>query len=405
MLVLKIAFRNIFRQKRRSFFTALMIAGSFWICSLFVGLTEGSFSNVIDFFTRDHAGHLQIHRAGYLDQPSLQATLDGWPRLQAVLAKDPGVAAAAPRLYASAMAFSGPRSSGVRVIGVDPEREADVSTLRSKIRSGSYFAPGGSRDLLVGGLVADEWALRVGEEVALVSQGADGSVANDLFRVRGILDGSAETPGSRDVYLRLGDAQEFLALEGRFHEVAVRLHDIRRAPEEAGALRTALGDPGLDIQPWQVVEADFYKAMITNKKYKTLVQLIFLILMALGVLNTVLMNLLERIPEYGLMKALGTRPSQISGMILAEMLLLALLSMVPGAAAGWASNAYLASHGLPLPYVFTYGGAVFQRLYGEVSLPVFLVPAALILGMTFVVCLPAAWRVRRLTPMQALHRV
>ncbi|HET9870732.1 MAG TPA: FtsX-like permease family protein, partial [bacterium] len=238
----------------------------------------------------------------------------------------------------------------------------------------------------------------------LVSQGADGSVADDLFTVAGILQAGGQEGADHHLYLRLADAQSFLVLGGRVHEVAVLLKDIRRARPEAQALAGKLGDPDLSVEPWQVVEKDFYKAMTVDKEGDYFSQLIFLVLVGLGVLNTVLMNVLERVPEYGLLKALGTRSSTLTAMILWEMLLLSLFSLVPGAALAWASNAWLAAEGLRLPHPYSYGGMVFSTMYGQVSWPVFLEPAALIVLVAVLVCLPAALRIRRLTPIEALRR-
>lgn len=403
MLTLRVAFRNILRQKRRSFFTALMMAGGYWFCSVALGLTEGSFSSIIRFFTSSHTGHVQIHHAGYIDQPSLQKTLSDWPRIGKILSSEPEIVSACPRLYASALAFSCSKTVGLRVVGVDPALESRTCTLKSMVKGGVYFPEGGVNDVLVGDDVAKALGLHPGSKLALVTQGADGSVANDLFRVVGVL---GESPGemSRDIILRLTDAQRFLSMEGRFHEVAIILKDIQCSRQEALKLGKRLGDPSLDVQPWQVVEGDFYKSMLLNMKYKGLIQAIFLILVALSVLNTVLMNLLERTSEYGLMKALGTRPSILSGMIFTEMALLAVLSMIPGAAVSWAVNAYLARWGFPLSHSFTYGGMVHSVLYGHVSWVEFVVPAILVLGMAVLVSLPAAWRVCKLTPLEALRK-
>jgi putative ABC transport system permease protein len=380
-----------------------MMVGGFWLCSISIGLTEGSFSSIIRFFTSAHTGHLQIHRAGYLENPSLQSTLADWPSLEKSLRTEPDIVSVCPRLYASALAFCGSKTVGARLIGVDPRLEAETCTLRSKVVSGTYFPEKGSRDLLVGDGIAKALDLGIGSEVALISQGADGSVANDLFRVAGIL-GASEGGVDRSLYLRLADAQSFLAMEGRYHEVAIILKDIETASLTAQSLGARLSRPDLDVQPWQVIEKDFYRAMQVNIKYKGLVQIIFQFLVALGVLNTVLMNLLERVPEYGLMKALGTRPSTLTGMIFFEMVLLALFSIVPGTLLAWGTNAYLEVHGFPLPHTFTYGGRVFSAIYGHVSPDIFLVPGAIILGIAALVTLPAAWRVWKLTPLEALRR-
>ncbi len=398
------AFRNLKRQKRRTFFTGLMMVGGFWLCSIFLGVAEGSYDSIIDFFTRDHTGHLQIHRKGYLDHPSLQATLDDWDHVRQVLAGDPQVVSAAPRVYAAALAFVGEKTTGARLVGVAPDLEAATTRLKRKITEGAYFPAGLENPVLAGEGLVKALDLKVGSQLALVSQGADGSVANDLFTVAGIVSGGSEGGVDRNLYLRLSDAQRFLVLGTRIHEVAVLLKNIREAKPEAAAIAAQLNDPSLSVDPWQVVEKDFYKAMTADKNGNYVSQVIFLVLVALGVLNTVLMNLLERIPEYGLLKALGTRSSAITGMILWEMLLLSLFSLIPGAALAWASNAWLAAYGLRLPHPYTYGGMVFSTMYGQVSWFVFLVPTVLIVLVAVLVCIPAARRIRRLTPIEALRR-
>lgn len=404
LFTLRMAFRNLKRQRRRTFFTALMMVGGFWLCSIFLGVAEGSYDSIIDFFTRDHTAHLQIHRAGYLDNPSFQSTLNDWDRVQKTLSGDPQVVSAAPRVYGAALAFVGDKTTGARIVGVDPDLEAATTRIRQKVGRGTYFPDGGTNDILAGKGVAEALGLKVGSQVALVSQGADGSVANDLFTVVGLMEDGGEAGVDRNLYLRLSDAQRFLVLDHRIHEVAVLLKDIREAKAQAKFIAAKLDDPSLSVDPWQVVEKDFYRAMTVDKEGNIFSQFIFLALVALGVLNTVLMNVLERVPEYGLLKALGTRSSTLTAMILWEMLLLSLFSLIPGAALSWASNAYLAAYGLKLPHPYTYGGMVFSTMYGQVSWFVFLVPTVLVVLVAVLVCVPAAFRIRRLTPIEALRR-
>ena len=404
LFTLRMAFRNLKRQRRRTLFTGLMMTGGFLLCSVFLGVSEGSYASIIDFFTRDHTGHLQIHRRGYLDNPSLQTTVDDWDHVRQFLAADPKVVSAAPRVYSSVLAFVGKRTVGARLVGMDPALEASTSRLKTKVSEGSYFPGKSANEILAGNGIAQALGLKVGSQVALVGQGADGSVADDLFTVVGLVQSGGEAGLDHNLYLRLGDAQTFLALGTRIHEVAVILKDIGLAREESRVLAAKLNDPNLDVEPWQVVEKDFYRAMTADKDGDYFTQIIFLVLVALGVLNTVLMNVLERVPEYGLLKALGTRSSTLTAMILWEMVCLALLSIALGAALAWGANAYLAAYGLHMPEAYTYGGMVFSTMYGQLSWPVFLIPAALILLMAVLVCLPAALRVRRLSPVEALRR-
>jgi ABC-type lipoprotein release transport system permease subunit len=398
------AFRNLLRQKRRSLFTGAMMAGGFFLSSVFLSMADGTYDSIIELFTGDHTGHLQLHAAGYLDDPSLQNTLTGWPRIEEALRARPAVVAGAPRIKAAALAFTDRGTEGVRILAVDPEKEARTTRLKLKVKEGSYFPGRGRNEILAGRDLAKLLHLEVGSEVALVGQGADGSVANDLFTVTGLVGEKDGEGADRTLYLSLADAQAFLALPGRIHEAAVLLKDIGLARKEAAALQAALADPKVSVEPWQAVEKDFHRAMKADRTGDAVGQAVFLLLVALGVLNTVLMNLLERVPEYGLLKALGTRSSTLTRMIFLEMLLLALLSLVPGSLAAFAMNHYLMTVGIPLPTPFTYGGMTFTTMLGTVSPRVFLVPTALIVSMAVLVTLPAAWRIHRLTPVEALKR-
>jgi ABC-type lipoprotein release transport system permease subunit len=202
--VLLLAFRNLRRQRRRTFFTGLMMAGGFFLLSVFIGMTEGSYATIIDFFTRDHAGHLQIHRTGYLDEPALYLTLEDWPKLSGRLSLEGAVTAFCPRLYASALVFNGPKTVGVRCTGVDPEEESRASRLSHKVTRGRYFPAIGDMDALVGDGLAKTWgSSRLHGRLGLPS--ADGSVATTFSRWSA--SSKRGSGGDSQISLRLSDAK------------------------------------------------------------------------------------------------------------------------------------------------------------------------------------------------------
>jgi ABC-type lipoprotein release transport system permease subunit len=243
----------------------------------------------------------------------------------------------------------------------------------------------------------------VGDEVALISQGADGSVANDLLRVVGIVGTGDGGYGSMNCYLHIQTAREFLSLDGRTHEIAVVLTDHTWSRKAAGMIDGALDEPGLDVQPWQVVESQFYRAMMADIKGNWISIGVFTLIVAVGVLNTVLMVILERTREYGVIKAIGTRPVTVFRMIVTETAFLALMSIVVGLAVGAALNYWLSVHGILLSTPVEWGGVMFERITSKVTFRSIYMPAAIILTTAVVVSAFPALRAARIVPVRALR--
>ncbi len=250
MLILKIAFRNILRQKRRSLLTGLSMTGGYILCVWSFSLVEGSYGNVIDIFTLDHTGHIQVHKDNYLRRPKIYKTIDDREALETVLTDNDEVSSFSPRVFAPALAYAGNKTSPVRVLGVDVEREPTTSRLAQKVKKGTYFDANPDGDgyfkAMVGQTVADMLLLDIGDEIVLISQGADGSIANDIFIISAVV-GNRTSYDRLGVYLPLEAAQMFLSLGSRVHEYAIIVENKNNNKAVAGNLQDEL--PGLKVSP------------------------------------------------------------------------------------------------------------------------------------------------------------
>ncbi|NKB68509.1 MAG: FtsX-like permease family protein [Candidatus Latescibacteria bacterium] len=400
MLIPRLAFRNIFRQRRRSLFTALMMVGGFFLCSISLGLSEGSYNHLIDLFTRDHTGHVQIHRVGYLDRSSLYSTLDQVAALGAQIENAQYVESWTPRVHSPALAFAGDKTTGVRLLGIDPQRESRTTRLANKVDQGRFLSPEPERQVLLGAGIARLLGVGMGEQVALIGQGADGSIANDLFTVVGQL-GEGQAYERMNCYIHIETAQEFLALGDRVHQLILTLDRQNRARTVAKALQTTIG-PQLEAVPWQVVEQTFYRAMQADRAGTWWSIGIIILMVAVGVLNTVLMTVLERTREFGVLRALGTRPRTLFALIVCETALLALLSIGLGALLSLGANYLLSLHGIPLPTPVEFSGMQFDRMRSAVSWTSLWKPALVTFAAAVGISLFPALRAARLTPVAAL---
>lgn len=403
MLLPKIAFRNIFRQKRRSLLTGLMVAGGFVLLSVSLGFSEGTYSAIINMFTKNRTGDVQIHRRGYLDSPSLYRTINEFSQLESKLLVMPHVKSAAPRIYSPALAFIGQKTIGVRIVGLDPVREAKTTRMTKIAEKGAFITPAQDNAIVLGGGAAEVLGAKLGSQVALVGQAADGSTANDIFTVAGITSSDGNALGNMECYMTLAAASRFLCLDGRVHEIALALDDQRYSRITAAAINAALAGSDLNAAPWQEVEKEFYTAMLVDRKGNYISQLIVIIIVAIGILSVVLMSILERTREYGVMRAIGARPSHIFALVVMETCFLSTIAMVIGALLSFALNAYFSVHGITFPTPIEYGGMKFTSMVSTVSAQVFWVPALCAFVTALLVSIPAALRAARLVPVKAIY--
>lgn len=403
MIISRIAFRNIFRHKRRSLLTGLMMAGGCALFAIFFGMVDGSYGLLINMFTRDHTGHIQIHKKGYLDKPSIYKIIRDPETAGERMNGIPSVESWAPRVYTPALAFAGTKTSGVEVMGIDPVLEARTTRLKYKVKQGEFLSQAGTNGIIIGERLAGVLKVGLGGEIALIGQGVDGSIANDLFTITGITGEKEASYGGNICYMHINDARSFLSMRGGAHELAIVLTDQVKTLRTVPLIEKALNDDSLDVEPWQVVEEQFYRAMQADIKGNWISMLIFTIIIAIGILNTVLMVILERTTEFGVMRAIGTRPSQIFRLIVFETVYLSLLSIILGTALGVTANWILSVHGITISQPVDWGGFLFDTITSKVSLRSIINPVVIIVATAVLVSIPPAVRAARIRPVKALR--
>ena len=402
-MTLKIAFRNIFRQKRRTILTALAMVVGFTLSSVFIGWSDGVYSDIIAMFTQNRIGHIQVHRDDYLDKPSLYKAMDDYESIGETIGSVKGVEAWTPRVYSAGLGSVGEKSTTVQIIGIDVEREIQATRFDKKIIDGRELSAQSTHEAVIGKGLAKNLSAMVGDEIVIVSQGADGSIANDLYKIVGIAESGDNITDRMACYLHIGDAQELLVLEGRSHEIVVIVSNINRVHKITKAIEADLNNSTLDVAPWQVVAKAFYRAMQADQQGDVIGRIIIMLIVAIGVLNTVLMSVLERTSEYGVLKAVGTKPGQIFWLVVCEVLIIAVGSIVVGAVLGTAANHLLSIYGITMPQEFTYGGIKFQTMYAEVNARSLIIPAITVILSAGIVSIFPALKAARILPARAMR--
>ncbi len=403
-MIFKIALRNIFRQKRRSWLTMTSMTFGFALGALSIAMTYGGFGNIIDAFTRAHTGHIQVHREGYLDRPSIYKTIENATSVMDSLNAEYDIDAMAPRVLVSGLCAGDEKTSGVQIKGIDPELENRATSFNNTVKEGSPLETA-DMSILLGKGLADFLGAGIGDTVVIISQAADGSMADALFRVRGIVDSGDEALEKTAFYIHIDDAQRLFALPGQVHEIAIVLPKLGPELELAEDMNQRFQKAGLSFEPWQVIARVFYLSMQTKLDGSNFSTVLILLIIAIGTLNTVLMTVLERTKEYGVLRAIGTSPGNIVKMVMIEVVIMAVIAIILGSIIGFTVISILAKTGIDYGQSMDFGGITIRYLYPQLLMRSFTMPGAILLIMSALSGIIPALRASRIQPAKALRTV
>lgn len=405
MTFLRLAWRNVRRNPRRSAITVAAIAVGLAALIFIWGFVDGVNEQMIENSTRYLAGHIQVHLKGYHDEQTLELTLPDTMPMLARIGRQSGVVAAARRFEARAIVSGADKSRGVMVVGVDAGEEPKVTSLHRAVKLGAPLAAEDTEAILVGDRIAEALGLDVGADLVLVGQGTDGSVAAARFRVKGIFDAGNDMIDGAYVFVPLQAAQDMFAAPGGVTTLVARLDDRNRAEAAAAELADSFGS-AYEVLDWQKL----LPAMVQSKNFHEVVAYVILmilfVIVAVGVTNTVLMAAMERTRELGVMMALGTTAGQLIRLVLYEAAVLGLLGLALGDALGLAITGYYARAGIDMGAytraVETMPGlssVIFPLLRAD---RVAIVSLAVLATILVAAAYPA-WRTARLRPMEAIR--
>lgn len=409
-LTLKLAFRNIFRNRRRTLLTGLSMLAGYVLLVVSFSIQDGSYHHMLKAYTQDSSGHLQITHKHYLDNPTLYRTVKDYSPLIETLEQEPLIKGLTARIHSTALAYGDNKTGLAMLVGIDVERERKVSFIENKIQQGKYLTDSLNADgyyqAMIGQGLANSLKLNVGDELVLISQGLDGSMANDIFIISAIV-GKQDSPQRFNVYLPLMAMQQFMTMPNAVHRLILLIDDYENAENIAlkinGKYQTVLAEYDLAVFPWQVVEKEFYRVMKADKDGNVISMYIVVFLVCLGVLNTILMSILERTGEFGVLKAIGTSPARIFIGILLESQVLVFLCCALGFVIALPINYYFAYVGIKLPDPMEISGLSFEYVRGLMNVYVFAYPASILVLATLFISIIPAYRAAKIKPLDAMR--
>jgi ABC-type lipoprotein release transport system permease subunit len=401
-----IAVRNLLRNPRR---TVIMVGGTTFsvVGYVFVlAFFDGFFENTIENSTRYITGHVQVERPGFRRELAPEAAIASPQPLLAALRSIPGVAAAAPRVQAQALASTAAKSEGVMLMGVDPVAERTVTFIDRTIVEGKALAPGADREAMIGRELAAKLRLKLGEKIVVMTQAADGELGTAAYRVSGIFATESSTFDGAFVFVTLGAAQSLLGLEGRVSTINLRLDERSRSARAIEELQARFRSEDLAFAPWQELLPQLDEMVKFNRVVTDILLAVLLLVVATAIMNTVFMAVTERTRELGVMMALGTSPPALVRMIVYETVALLLGSALAGYGAGIALVAYFGRAGMDLSGFFQgyaaipgLTGVVYPQLMSQSVVP----PGIALIVLGVLVSLYPATKAARLEPSLAIR--
>ncbi len=403
--MIALAWRNLWRQPRRTLLTTLAIAFACLVMVCLLALQVGTYASMKDNSLSLFDGYAQIQRRGYLNNPGIRKSFPLSEEMIRKLKRIPGVGAVSARAQTYALLSQNTHSLAAMIVGVRPETERRVSRIASTVKSGRYLENKDSAEIVLGEILARNLNVTVGDPVTLLGMGRNGSVAADVVTVVGLFSSGVKGLDRQIAEIPLKRFQADFAMAGEVHYLVISGGSLAAVNEALPAVRDIVGPKKLSVRNWGELEPGLKDAIRLDAGSSMLWYVALIVVVVAILLNTILMSVLERTREFGILLALGMRPAAVGRMVWLEILLLLFLGLAVGIGIGAAVVGWFSVHGLVLPGaegVFAQWGLP-GRVFPSLSLfSLFAAPAAITVFTAAAGLFPFL-RIQRLEPVSAMR--
>jgi ABC-type lipoprotein release transport system permease subunit len=408
-MIARLAWRSIWRNRRRTLITVLSIGFGLACTVFFIAIGEGVYAQLIDQVVRLQAGHITMEHPGYRDAPAVDLWVKAPKSLRSRIERLPQVERTKLIILGQGIARSGSGDVSATLMGIEPSVELDTSPLVRHIVAGRYLNEDDGPWVVIGSELAKRLKLKVGKKMVLTTNDAAGNLVDVLCRVRGIFEtGSVEIDG----YFIQAPIDFARRLFGLPEESATQLGVVLRIPEAQESIlqevRLMVAEQDIAVLPWQEVIPEIASYIKLDKGSNWIFQAILVFLILFTIFNTILMSVLEREREFAVLLALGTKPVQLRLQILMESAYLGLigcaLGLLVGGLAAWAAQVWGIDLRSLLEEGFTISGfAISAKMHARVTTGLLLGTAGLVFGATLILSLIPMHRATRLSIVDQLR--
>jgi ABC-type lipoprotein release transport system permease subunit len=403
MIFLRLAWRNVWRNMRRTLITLSAISFGLAAMLVFFAVTDGFHSQWVENTVRLSSGHIVIHLQGYHRRPDIKKAFSPAPVMEALKGLDE-VEGVSPRVGLQGLASTAENSSGVWIIGLDPEDNSGITDLRKALIYGDYLLD--KRGALVGRKLAKRLRLAVGDKAVLMGQTFDATLGSELFRVSGIFESGSMEFDSSVVIVGIEDARRLTGLKEMITAVSVLADNTSKADALKKKLIAREELRGYEMLDWKQQSPMLKQVIDADDVFLYIILLIIVIVVAFGIVNTIHMSVAERTKELGVMVSMGTKPWQIVLMIVFESSIVGLMGTGLGVILGFLANMYYGIEGIDLSAwadAIKLFAAVEPVMYPEVTVRGVAFSSLLVLATTVLASIYPAVKAARLSPVEAIR--
>ena len=406
--LLKLAWRDIWRNRRRSLLTMGAIIFAVMIISLANSLQYGTYDAMEELVVRLYAGDLQVHRAGFQDERTLSYSMEEYEQDWAeCFDAYPWIEASTRRLTGYGLVSSDSSSAGAMIVGIEPETESSVSTFANQPSHGEALADGDDHAVVLGQILANNLDVAVGDSVVVLTQGYRNVMGADLYLVKGLIRTGSPDVDRGMMIMTLPDAQYLFSMEGRITEIVLRTEDFRAAETYAPVLQEALGADRYEVIDWKVLMPDIQQMRTLKFAGNYIFYFFLLLLIGFEIFNTTTMSMMERVREFGVMMSIGLKPRQLSLLVMLELAMKVVLALVIGLGITFLIVWVLKDNPIPvtgeLAQMYEDLGVVVQGISFSARLPVFIFPLVSVTVIALASMVYPILRMRRFSPVEALR--
>lgn len=410
-MAITMAWRNIWRNARRSILTILAILFATLLLVFMLSFQFGSYDVMINTAVKIHTGHVQVQADGYRDKMDIRLAVPDPGAVAGLMGDIPGIAAYTFRANAFSLVSSSDRTYGVLLTGIDPAREAEVSTLKQLVRQGEYLAQGDTDAALVGELLARNLKVDIGDELVVLGQGRDGSVAAAVLTIKGIFRSGEDKFDRNSIQMPLAYFQDVFTMRGAVHEVVAlgrSLEDVKGIKQSLNmGVRNIDSDGNLVVLDWMEIMPGLVQSIKLDLVSGLIMYFILIVVVAFSILNTFLMAIFERKREFGVIMAIGMTPGRLMKSLFLESVMITGIGIMLGIVSGGLVTWYFQVHGILISgaseVLSQYG--LPDRLYPQLSVLSVSIGAGIVLVITILTALYPVMKVRRLRPVEAMTAV
>ncbi|MCK5367842.1 MAG: ABC transporter permease, partial [Cyclobacteriaceae bacterium] len=326
---LKLAWRNIWRNKRRSYITMSSVAFAVLLSCLMMSVQYGSMDHMVDNMVKFYTGHIQIHHDKYWDEKIINNSLSYDDDFLENVEHLPGVQSVVPRIESFALAAFGTKTKGSMVLGIDPKKEQSIINVEKKLKKGKYFNAD-DQSILVSTGLAKYLSVEVGDSLVLFSQGYHGVTAIGLYKICGLIRFPNPEQNNRTICMPLKEAQWFYGLESKLTSIAILVNSKDDVESAKNSISTLIDEKSMAAMDWGAMMPNLVQTVKLKHTSTEMMIMVLYLVIGFGMFGTFLMMTAERTREFGIMLAIGMHRRWLQFTVFVEIVMMSLIGVLAG---------------------------------------------------------------------------